>query len=168
MCSGSASLISCGSDITQTFQLLHQLPLCSSLNAWTSERQIHTIRRLSCRDEPASGCGYLEHRAVFWDVACQDYVQTGLQHWNMCESRLSVTKSYECRAIRYCNCQQKQYLDDGPCLIQCYQMFHLVQRWHSLCYPASAMRRPHSENNNRNNKNISSHEAILQKWHKMK
>jgi len=46
LCSGSISLPSYGHHVAQTFQLLHQLPLRNSL----------------------------KHGAVFWDVACQDYV----------------------------------------------------------------------------------------------
>ena len=87
LCSGSISLPSYGSHVAQTFQLLHQLPLRSSLKSWTSDRQIHNFRKLLCLVERA--CEYLEHGAVFWDVACQDYVQTSLQHWNMkwCKAR---------------------------------------------------------------------------------
>jgi len=87
LCSGSISLPSYGSHVAQTFQLLHQLPLRSSLKSWTSDCQIHNFRKLLCLVERA--CEYLEHGAVFWDVACQDYVQTSLQHWNMkwCKAR---------------------------------------------------------------------------------
>jgi hypothetical protein len=28
-------------------------------------------------------CKYLKYGAVLWDVACQDYVQASLQHWDM-------------------------------------------------------------------------------------
>jgi len=47
------------------------------------------------------------------------------------------------------NWQQKQYLDGGPSLNRCCQMFLLVQRWHSLCYPAMATRSQNSKNDNK-------------------
>ena len=78
LCNGSISLPSYGSRVAQTFQLLHQLPLRSSLKSWTSDRQIHNFKKLLCRVECA--CEYLKHGAVFWNVACQDYVQTSFQH----------------------------------------------------------------------------------------
>ena len=78
VCSGSISLPSYGYHVAQTFQLLHQLPLRNSLKLLTSDFQIHHLRKLLCRVERASE--YLKHGAVFWDVACQDYVQTSFQH----------------------------------------------------------------------------------------